>query len=101
MVALNLASEMERRDVGPSELARLACVSRASVARMRAGSPGRAATRRALRTALAKFEPVAELNESPAAAPAEGVEQALDLNLVQVENQRRREEMERLREGPR
>jgi predicted transcriptional regulator len=60
-VAFDLAAEMRRREIGTTELARMAQVSRASVARIRAGrSGGRPATRRALRMALRLFPPVDE-----------------------------------------
>jgi len=69
----DLALELRRREVGQSELAKLAGVSRPTVARLAAGqSPGRPRTRRLLRTALAEF-PVIEEIIPPAPPPTEPV----------------------------
>src|SRR5262249_42367058 len=71
---LNLVAEVERRDLSLSERAGGAGVARATVRRIAAGERGRPSTRRALRAALAQFEPVPEGFASP--QPAASAEPA-------------------------
>lgn len=63
MAQLDLAAELERRDLGVAELAKQAGLSRGAVARIASGqSPGRPRSRRLLREPLKQYPPVEPLD---------------------------------------
>ena len=74
MNRLDLAAEVERRDLSLAELAKASGLSYGTVHRIASGAPGRPVTRRKLRQALTEFPPVEVVAvESPSPTEPEPV----------------------------
>ena len=95
-------TEIERRWVSVTELAAAAGVHPVTARRIVKGERvGWPRSRRALHTALTGFPVIAEPDGTPAAAPANGVDQAASVDeAVRLEHQRRLERLAQLKESP-